>query len=342
MRAWSGFALLFVVLAAATAASLWLGPAQITAEEVWAVITRQPARPIAQLIVGSVRLPRTLTACLAGAALGVTGLAMQTLFRNPLADPFILGISSGASLGVAIVVLLIGVGGAGTASLTAGLGLGGDAAVITASALGSAAVMALVLLLGQAVRSSVTLLLIGVMVGYLVSAGVSVMMSFSRPELITAFTRWRFGSYGGVTWANLQLIAIVISVGLLGCLAMAKPLNALLLGEQYARSVGLRVRGARAGLITLASVLAGAVTAFCGPIQFIGLAVPHLARGLFNTSNHRLLIPATALLGAGMALVADIIAGLPGDGVLPLNAVNAAFGAPVVIWILLRRRRGEL
>lgn len=340
MRARVGFALLITALAVAVAAGLWLGPAQITFEEVWAVLTGRPTRPVAQLIIGSVRLPRTLTACLAGASLGTAGLAMQTLFRNPLADPFILGISSGASLGVAAVILVAG--GASAASLTAGLGLGGDIAVIIASALGSAAVMALVLLFGRAVRSSVTLLLIGVMLGYLVSAGVSVMMSFSTPELIAAFTRWRFGSYGGVTWSNLRVLAAVIGVGLLAFVTLMKPLNSLLLGERYAQSAGLRVRGARTALIALTSLLAGAVTAFCGPIQFIGLAVPHLARGMFNTSNHRVLLPATALLGALMALVADIISGLPGDGVLPLNAVNAAFGAPVVIWILLRRRRGEL
>ena len=321
MRHPLGFAVLVCALTAAVAAGLVLGPAQITLEEVWAVLTGQPTRPIAQLIVGSVRLPRTITACLAGAALGVTGLAMQTLFRNPLADPFILGISAGSSLGVAAVILVVGGGGA--AALTAGLGFGGDLAVVVASAIGSGTVMTVVLLVGHAVRSSVTLLLIGVMIGYLVSAGVSVMMSFST----------------GVTWANLPLISAVIGLGLVASLALLKPLNALLLGERYAQSVGLNLRAARMALIALTSVLAGTVTAFCGPIQFLGIAVPHLARGMFNTSDHRVLIPATALTGALLALTADIIAGLPGDSVLPLNAINAAFGAPVVIWILLQRRR---
>ena len=331
------FAVLAAALVAAVAAGLLLGPAQITLQEVWAVLTGQPTRPLAQLIVGSVRLPRTITACLAGAALGTTGLAMQTLFRNPLADPFILGISSGASLGVAGVILVGG--GTGAAFLTAGLGIGGDLAVIVASALGAGAVMALVLLLGRVVRSAVTLLLVGVMIGYLVSAGVSVMMSFSTPQLIAAYSRWHFGSYGGVTWGNLVLISLVIGAGLLASLALAKPLNALLLGERYAESMGLRLTMMRTALIALTSVLAGTVTAFCGPIQFLGIAVPHLARGIFNTSDHRILIPATALVGALLALLADIIAALPGDGVLPLNAINAAFGAPVVIWILLQRRR---
>lgn len=340
MRHPLGFAILVCALTAAVAAGLVLGPAQITLEEVWAVLTGQPTRPIAQLIVGSVRLPRTITACLAGAALGVTGLAMQTLFRNPLADPFILGISAGSSLGVAAVILVVGGGGA--AALTAGLGFGGDLAVVVASAIGSGTVMTVVLLVGHAVHSSVTLLLIGVMIGYLVSAGVSVMMSFSTPQLIAAYSRWGFGSYGGVTWANLPLISAVIGMGLVASLALLKPLNALLLGERYAQSVGLNLRAARMALIALTSVLAGTVTAFCGPIQFLGIAVPHLARGMFNTSDHRVLIPATALTGALLALTADIIAGLPGDSVLPLNAINAAFGAPVVIWILLQRRRAAL
>ena len=302
------FAVLAAALVAAVAAGLLLGPAQITLQEVWAVLTGQPTRPIAQLIVGSVRLPRT-----------------------------ILGISSGASLGVAGVIRVGG--GTGAAFLTAGLGIGGDLAVIVASALGAGAVMSLVLLLGRVVRSAVTLLLVGVMIGYLVSAGVSVMMSFSTPQLIAAYSRWHFGSYGGVTWGNLVLISLVIGAGLLASLTLAKPLNALLLGERYAESMGLRLTMMRTALIALTSVLAGTVTAFCGPIQFLGIAVPHLARGIFNTSDHRILIPATALVGALLALLADIIAALPGDGVLPLNAINAAFGAPVVIWILLQRRR---
>jgi iron chelate uptake ABC transporter, feCT family, permease protein len=265
---------------------------------------------------------------------------MQTLFRNPLADPFILGISSGSSLGVAAVILVVG--GGGTASLTAGLGLGGDLAVVVASAIGSGLVMALVLVLGQAVRSSATLLLIGVMIGYLVSAGVSIMMSFSTPQLIAAYSRWGFGSYGGVTWANLPLILVVIGSGLAASLLLVKPLNALLLGERYAQSMGQNLKAVRMALIALTSVLAGTVTAFCGPIQFLGIAVPHLARGAFNTSDHRVLIPATALMGALLALTADIISVLPGDSVLPLNAINAAFGAPVVIWILLQGRRVAL
>lgn len=331
---------LVLVLLATVTASLWLGPARITPWEVWAILTGDEVRPVARLIVMDVRMPRILTACLAGAALGVAGLAMQTLFRNPLADPYILGVSSGASLGVAAVILVVGTGGAAT--LTAGLGLAGDLAVVVAAAVGSAAVMFLVLALGRAVRSSASLLLIGVMLGYLTSAGVSVMVSFATPELIAAYSRWGFGSYGGVTWSNLRIIAVAVLGGTLALWAMVKALDALLLGERYATSLGFRVRRERGLLIAITSLLAGAITAFCGPIQFLGIAIPHLARGLFHTSGHRVLIPATALLGACVALLADLVAALPGDGVLPLNAVNAAFGAPVVIWILVRRRRWEL
>ncbi|MDO5066651.1 MAG: iron ABC transporter permease [Propionibacteriaceae bacterium] len=329
-----------LVLAATVLTSLWWGPAQITPGEVWAILTGGEVRAVARLIIMDVRLPRILTACLAGAALAVAGLAMQTLFRNPLADPYILGLSSGASLGVAAVILVVG--GTGAATLTAGLGLAGDLAVVVAAALGSAAVMLLVLALGRAVRSSVSLLLIGVMLGYLTSAGVSVMISFSTPELIAAYARWGFGSYGGVTWGNLRIVAVVVLAGLVGAWALVKILDSLLLGERYAASLGVKVRRDRGLLIAVTSALAGAVTAFCGPIQFLGIAIPHLARGLFRTSSHRVLIPATMLLGACIALLADLIAALPGDGVLPLNAVNAAFGAPVVIWLLVRRRRAEL
>ncbi|MDO5082167.1 iron ABC transporter permease [Arachnia propionica] len=329
-----------LILTATVVISLWLGPARVTPGEVWAILSGGEVRAVARLIVLDVRLPRILMACLAGAALGVAGLAMQTLFRNPLADPYILGLSSGASLGVAAVILVIG--GAGAATLTAGLDLAGDLAIVVAAALGSALVMLLVLVLGRAVRSSVSLLLIGVMLGYLTSAGVSVMISFSTPELIAAYARWGFGSYGGVTWGNLRIITIAILIGLLGAGALLKTLDSLLLGERYAASLGVRVRRDRGLLIAVTSVLAGTVTAFCGPIQFLGIAIPHVARGVFHTSSHRVLIPATALLGACIALLADLIATLPGDGVLPLNAVNAAFGAPVVIWLLIRRRRWEL
>ncbi len=324
------------VLVATALVALWIGPAKVTPVDVWAALTGQPVRPVVRLIVLQVRLPRIATACLAGAALGTAGLAMQTLFRNPLADPFILGISSGASLGVAVVILTVG----GAAVLSAGLG--GGLVIILAAALGSAAVMALVLLLGRTVRSATTLLLIGVMLGYLVSAGVSVLMSFSTPELIAAYARWGFGSYGGVTTTNLRVLAAVVVTSLVAMAGLAKPLDALLLGENYAQSLGLQLHRARGLLIAGTSVLTGAITAFCGPIQFLGMAVPHLARALFRTSRHRILLPGVALLGACLALLADLLTMLPGDSLLPLNAVNAAFGAPVVLWVLLCRRKVTL
>lgn len=328
--------LVSAALLAALIAGIALGPARLPLSEVLGAFTGE-ATPVARLIVLDVRAPRTITACLAGAALGVTGLQMQTLFRNPLADPYILGISSGASLGVALVVLVAGASGS-AATLTAGLGLGGDLAVTMAAGLGSAAVMALVLAIGRFVRSSVTLLLLGVMIGYLTSAAVTVLLSGAAPELISNFVRWQFGSYHATSWANLRLLTPLLTGLLLLSWAQSKSLNALLLGDRYAQTLGVRLRRTRAGIVASSSVLAGTITAFCGPIQFLGLAVPHLARGIFNTSNHRILVPGCALLGATLALTADILAGLPGDEVLPLNAVNAVFGAPVVIWILLRRR----
>lgn len=339
-RQWWALVGVLLLLALAVTAGLWVGPAGLSIGDVLhTLLGRSPDR-ITEVIVYQVRLPRTITATLAGAALGVTGLQLQTLFGNPLADPYILGVSSGASLGAAAVILLAGVGGA-TTTLTTNLGISTNIAVTVASALGAGAVMALVLTLGRWVNST-TLLLIGVMLGYLTSSLVSIMLSRSTPELIASFTRWRFGSYSGVTWDNLHVLIPVLLVALVVALFQAKSLNALLLGERYAASMGVRVRRTRTGVIAISSILAGTVTAFCGPIGFLGIAVPHLARGLFGTADHRLLLPFTALMGAELAIIADVISTAFPENVLPLNAVNALFGAPVVIWLLLRRRRSEV
>jgi iron complex transport system permease protein len=287
------------------------------------------------LIVRDVRLPKALTALLAGAALSVAGLQMQTLFRNPLADPFVLGISSGASLGVALVVLGAGAGAFGRASGAGALGM------VSAAAIGAGVVFALVMAVARRVSSMVTLLVLGLMTGYVTSALVSLLVHFSIPEQISTFTAWSFGSFGGVTWAQLRVFAPVTLLGL-GLSAVAvKPLNALLLGEDYARSLGVNVRAARRLIALGASLLAGAVTAFCGPVAFIGVAVPHVCRALLRGSDHRRLLPAAALLGGALALICDLIAQLPGARVtLPLNVVTALFGAPLVLWIILRRGSG--
>lgn len=287
-------------------------------------------------IVLKVRLPKATTAALAGAALGVSGLLMQTFFRNPLADPSVLGVNAGASLGVALVVLSAGtVGG----TLLAGFGLAGDLLLVGAAALGAGVAMLLALLVASRVQSRMTLLILGLMISYLVSAVVSLLLYFTIPERIQAYISWTFGTFGGVTWEQMPILAGSVLVGLVIALGTAKSLNALLLGEGYARSLGVNLRALRVAIISATAVLAGAVTAFCGPIGFIGIAAPHLCRSLLGTSDHRMLAPGTILMGGILALAAALIAEVPGHNlILPLNAVTAIIGAPVVIAVILRRR----
>ena len=283
-------------------------------------------------IIHEFRLPKALTALLAGSALGCSGLQMQTLFRNPLAGPFVLGISSGASLGVALVVM--------AGSLLGGwLWADAQGLIIAAATLGSASVLLLVVLVSIKVRDGMTLLIIGLMFGSLASAVVSILQFFSEAEQIQAYLIWTFGSLSGTTWEELRLLLPVVVVGLILAQFLAKPLNALLLGERYAESMGVSLKKARFLIILSTSLLAGSITAFCGPIAFVGLAVPHLCRLLFPTADHRKLLPAVMLGGALLLLVCDILAQLPGsDKVLPINAVTSLLGAPVVIWLIVRRR----
>lgn len=282
-----------------------------------------------QNILLSYRMPKTITSAFAGAALGFAGLQMQTLFRNPLAGPFVLGISSGASLGVALLVLLgVGVNGA--------LAYWGMA---ISSVIGSSIVLLLVVLVSMRLKDSMSLLLVGLMFGAFTSAIVSVMQYFSSAEDIQNYLFWTFGATGNLSWAELQLFVPLIILGIIIGYWQAKPLNALLMGDNYAQSMGLRIRNVRLLLVISTSILAGIVTAFCGPIAFLGLAVPHISRILFKTSNHFTLIPATLLIGACLLLICDIIAQVPfSDLILPINAVTSLFGAPVVIWLILRRK----
>ncbi|MDQ1293703.1 MAG: cobalamin transport system permease protein [Actinomycetota bacterium] len=330
------FVLALAALGAVVVAGIALGAVRIPLDVVWRALLGQEVQPPYDVIVHDIRLPRTITATLVGASLGLAGLQMQTLFGNPLADPFILGVSSGASLGVALVVLAVGSSG-WSGSFASGLGGGGDVGIAVAAATGAATVMGLVLLVGRCVTSSTTLLLLGVMFSYLVSALVTVLLAGATPELVHQYIQWNFGSYRGVTWSNLHVLVPVLVCGLLACLLLPKRLNALLLGERYATTMGVDVPVTRTMIIVVTAVLAGTATAFCGPVQFLGIAVPHLCRALFSTSDHRVLLPACAVLGAALALGADVLAQLPGDEVLPLNAVNAAIGAPVVIYVLMRR-----
>jgi iron complex transport system permease protein len=336
-RGWMRLVALAGVLVVVIVAGVVLGSVRLPLADVVRALFGRPTPPGDWAIIHEVRLPRTITATFCGAALGVAGLQMQTLFRNPLADPFVLGISSGASLGVAVVVLLAG--SAEAEVFGSGLGLVGDLTTVTAACIGAAVVMTCVLAAGRVVRSSNTLLLLGVMLSYLVSAGVTVLLAGASPQRVQQYVEWGFGSFEGVTWPDLHVLVPVLGLSLIACTASIKPLNALLLGERYAATMGVRVRQARVFLIASSSVLAGTVTAFAGPIAFLGIAIPHVARSVLRTSDHRLLVPGCILIGASMALAADVLAQLPGQDILPLNAVNAVLGAPVVVIVLIRASR---
>ena len=293
------------------------------------------ADPVLRTILIDFRIPRVLTALLAGAALATAGLMMQTLFRNPLADPFVLGVQSGASLGVAIVVLAIA---PISLQLTENLNASGQFLLILASSSGAALTLFIILLLSHR-TDVISVLIIGLMISYTVGALVSILIASSMAERVQSFLSWSFGTYSAVSWTYLYTFVPVI-VGALGAsLLLVKPLDALLLGEHYAETMGTRVQRARIAILLIASVLAGAVTGFCGPIGFLGIAAPHLSRSLFKTGNHRTLIPASMLLGALLSMSADCIAQGPGLGVsLPLNAITALFGAPIIIVALIRQR----
>jgi iron complex transport system permease protein len=262
------------------------------------------------------------------------------LFRNPLAGPFILGISSGASLGVALVILVAGSTAAATVpQLLRLLGFAGNAAVVIAAFLGSSAVMMAVLFVSRKIENSTTILIMGLMFGYIASSLVTVLVHFSNPDQVKAFLEWSFGSFA-VQWTEVSIMAPLIGIAMFSAFFLSKDLNALLLGEKYAASMGLNIKRARAGIIINTAFLAGTVTAFCGPISFLGVAVPHLCRGIFMTSDHRILIPACVILGGGLSLFSDMVAHLPGSSyILPLNAITSLLGAPVVIWIILHGSR---
>ncbi|WP_435278073.1 FecCD family ABC transporter permease [Rhodococcus yananensis] len=335
------FAVSVAAVVVAAVVSVTVGSVTVPLGDTLRVLTGQePSHVRWGMVVRDLRLPRTVTAIAVGAALGIAGLQMQTLFRNALADPFILGAGSGASLGVALVVTL---GGGGTAGFTAGLAGAGRAGVVGAAAVGAAAVLLLIVVLARWVRSAVTLLLIGVMLGSATTAIVSVLLVYTDPQRSQQFLVWGLGSFTATTWSDLKLLVPVVISGIAVSFLTVRALNALLLGEGYARSMGIDIRTVRLTTVVSAALLAGATTAFCGPIGFLGLIVPHLARMAFGTSDHRILLPGVALLGALVALVCGVVSQMPGtDTVFPLNAITALVGAPVVIAVLVRSRRGAL
>lgn len=290
-----------------------------------------------QNIIWKSRLPQALTAIVAGAGLAVSGLQMQTVFRNPLAGPSVLGISNGSALGVAFVVLLSGkIGGVALSRL----GYLGEAAMSIAAIVGALAVMMLIVWIAQKVKGNVTLLIIGVMIGYLANAIIGVLKFLSPEEDVKAFVVWGLGSFSRVSGDEMILFVVLMCILLPFAYLLVKPMNILLLGDRYASNLGLNVKQARMMVIVSSGILVAIVTAYCGPIMFIGLAVPHLARAIFHTSDHRLLMPATALCGALLALICNLIARMPGfEGALPVNSVTALVGAPVIASVLFRRRQ---
>jgi iron complex transport system permease protein len=279
------------------------------------------------------RLPQAITGMLCGAALALSGLMLQTAFRNPLAGPSIFGINSGAGLGVALVMLLLG------GSLSAGsVSISGFVAILVAAFIGAMAVMAIIFFFSTIVRNNVMLLIIGIMTGYISNAAISLLNFFATDEGVKSYMVWGMGSFGGVSMQMMPVFASITIAGLIGALLLIKPLNALLLGDRYAENLGVDIIRTRNWLLIVTGLLTAITTAFCGPVAFIGLAVPHIARLLLTTDNHRVLLPATILCGAVVALVCNLVCYLPGEsGVIPLNAVTPLMGAPVIIYVIIKK-----
>ena len=322
--------------------NLFLGSVSIPFHSIWNILwgMDEGESVIWQNIIWKSRVPQALTAMVAGAGLSISGLQMQTVFRNPLAGPSVLGISSGASLGVAFVVLLSGsIGGIALSRL----GFMGEIALTLAAIIGALSIMALIVYVSQKVHGNVTLLIIGVMIGYVAKAVIGVLKFFSVEEDIRAYVIWGLGSFARVSGNQMMVFVCIMAVLLPLSFLLIKTLNLLLLGDAYARNLGLNIKRARLQVITCSGVLVAIVTAYCGPITFLGLAVPHLCRGIFRSSDHRVLMPASLLAGAALALLCNLIARMPGfEGALPVNSVTALVGAPVVVSVLFKKRRNDM
>ena len=315
--------------------NLFMGSVSIPVADVVAILLGdEAARPSWRYIIMESRLPQALTAMLSGAALAVSGLMLQTAFRNPLAGPSIFGINSGAGLGVALVMLLLG------GSLSAGsVSVSGFVAVLLAAFVGAMTVMACIFFFSTIVRNNVMLLIIGIMIGYISNSVISLLNFFATDEGVRSYMVWGMGSFGGVSMKMMPWFVSVTLLGLVGSLLLIKPLNALMLGDRYAENLGINIIRTRNWLLVVTGLLTAIVTAFCGPVAFIGLAVPHIARMLLTTDNHRSLLPATMLCGAVIALLCNLICFLPGEtGVIPLNAVTPIMGAPVIIYVIMKGR----
>ncbi|MBQ8128069.1 MAG: iron ABC transporter permease [Prevotella sp.] len=329
--------LLVVLIVVLFMLNLFEGSIRIPASDVIDILVGRgdALKPSWRYIVLESRLPQAITALLAGGSLAVSGLMLQTAFRNPLADPSIFGISSGAGLGVALTMLLLG----GSLSLGS-LQVGGFVAVIVAAFIGAMAVTAVIFGFSTIVRNNVMLLIIGIMIGYLSSSAIALLNFFATDEGVKSYMVWGMGSFGGVTMRHMPIFASASLLGIMAAMLLIKPLNALMLGDRYAENLGISIRRVRNLLLAATGLLTAITTAFCGPIAFIGLAVPHVARLLFRTDNHRLLLPATLLCGSAVALLCNAVCFLPGErGVIPLGAVTPLMGAPVIIYVILKGRK---
>ena len=327
--------LLVLLVVVLLAVNLAVGSVSIPLRDVISIVMgHEAARPSWQFIIMESRLPQALTAMLCGGSLAVSGLMLQTAFKNPLAGPSIFGINSGAGVGVALVMLALG------GSLSIGsASISGFVAVLAAAFVGAMAVMGLIFLFSTMVRNNVMLLIVGIMIGYIANGVVSLLNFFATDEGVKSYMVWGMGSFGGVPMNQIPLFAALCVVGLIGALLLVKPLNALLLGEMYAENLGVNTRRVRNWLIIITGLLTAVTTAYCGPIMFIGLAVPHIAHLLFRQADHRILMPGTILAGAVIALLCNVICFLPGEsGVIPLNAVTPVMGAPVIIYIIAKRK----
>ncbi|CAM1339649.1 FecCD family ABC transporter permease [Tenacibaculum aestuarii] len=330
------FTLLFVLLVILFITNISLGSVSIPIKEIFNLLSGGVASKSSwETIIISYRLPKAITAILVGSGLSISGLLMQTLFRNPLAGPFVLGISSGASLGVALLILGASVfGGFFLTSMFS------NWALAIAASIGSFFVLSAVIIAANRVRNTMSILIIGLMFGSLTSAVISVLAFFSQAEQIQQYLFWSFGSLGNLTWEELSIFGLIYLVGILGTFSVIKPLNSFLLGENYAQSLGINIKRSRNIILLITSILTGVITAFSGPIAFVGLAVPHIAKMLFSTSNHKILLPSAALIGAIVLLICDCIAQLPtSEYTLPINAITSLFGAPIVIWLLVRKKK---
>lgn len=323
------FTILIFLCLILTLADIAFGSVSVSPGNLWQAFVHPQADSLYTNIVFDFRLPKALTAILCGASLSVAGLLMQTLFRNPLAGPDVLGISSGASMGVALYVM--------AASWWSVSLLQSSWGMVGAAVIGALLVLMLTLGVATRIRQSVTLLIVGLMFASVAGAVVSILQNFSNPDAVKLFVVWTFGSLSAVTWSQMELLLPIIVLGLILSFFLQKSLNAMLLGDHYARGLGIPVAAIRVMIILITGILAGTITAFTGPIAFIGVAVPHLARGIFGTSNHRIAIPATILCGAALLLLCDVISQQT-TYPLPLNAVSALFGAPMIIWIVLKQR----